>query len=222
MTPVDAPGGAVGAGVALWLVLGVVLPTLAVTATAFAKVCVVLGALRGGLGLPEVLPLPVLSGLAAVLSAVIMLPTARQAVEAGAPFVDTPAGYAEAAERAWPIWAGFLEKHTRAEDLAIVQTATAKLAPAVNPADPKRPSGPASPPDRILAFLITELTAAFQLALAVLLPFLVVDLLTANTLAVLGFHLLSPAVVALPFKLLLFVAVGGWGLLVRGLVNTYG
>ena len=216
MTPLEAGPGALGAGAVWWLALAIGLPVLAVTATAFAKVSVVLGALRGGIGLPEVLPLPVLSGLAAVLAATIMLPTARcawDAVEAAGPVADTPAGYAAAAERAWPAWEGFLTAHTRPEDLALVTSASAVLAP-------ERAAGP-TPPERVLAFLISELGAAFQLALAVLLPFLIVDLLTANTLAVLGFHLLPPAVVALPFKLLLFVAVGGWGLLVRGLVGTY-
>lgn len=193
----------------LWLVVGVLLPILAVTATAFAKVSVVLGALRGGLGLPEVLPAPVLTGLAAVLAAVVMLPTAREAAKAAEPWEDTPAGYAASAERAWPVWEGFLEKHTRAEDLAVVRGDT--------------PAGtPPTPPERVLAFLLTELTSGFQLALSVLLPFLIIDLLTANTLAVLGFALLPPNVVALPFKLLLFVVVGGWSLLVRGLVASYG
>lgn len=213
MEVVAAPGAGLGAGASLWLILGVLLPVLAVTATAFAKVSVVLGALRGGLGLPEVLPLPVLSGLAAVLAAVIMLPTAQRALEAAAPIEDTPAGYAGAVERGWPVWEGFLVQHTRAEDLGTVLAATTRL-------DPSKAAP--TPPDRVLAFLLSELAAAFQLALAVLLPFLIIDLLTANTLAVLGFHLLSPAVVALPFKLLLFVAVGGWGLLVRGLVASYG
>lgn len=157
MNVVDAPAAGLGAGASLWLILGVVLPVLAVTATAFAKVSVVLGALRVGLGLPEVLPLPVLSGLAAVLAAVIMLPTAQ---------------------------------HTRAEDLGTVVAATTRL-------DPSKAAP--TPPDRVLAFLLSELAAAFQLALAVLLPFLIIDLLTANTLAVLG-----------------------WGLLVRGLVASDG
>jgi len=208
----DAP---VAAGGGLWLLLGVLLPVLAVTATAFAKISVVLGALRGGLGLPEILPAPVLTGLAALLAAVVMLPTAQRAVEAAGPFEGTAAGYAAAAARAWPVWEGFLTRETRAEDLAAVRGATAKL-DAARPAD-----APPNPPERILAFLVSELGAAFQLALAVLLPFLIIDLLASHTLAVVGFHLLPPSVVALPFKLLLFVAVGGFSLLVRGLIGTY-
>jgi flagellar biosynthesis protein FliP len=198
------------------VVTGILLPVLAVTATAFAKISVVLGALRGGLGLPEVLPAPVLTGLAALLAAVVMLPTARSAVEAAGGFEPSAAGYADAAERAWPVWEAFLVRETRAEDLATVRAATAKLEPA------RAPDASPSPPERVLAFLISELGAAFQMALAVLLPFLIIDLLTSHTLAVVGFHLLSPAVVALPFKLLLFVAVGGWGLMVRGLLSSYG
>ena len=68
---------------------------------------------------------------------------------------------------------------------------------------------------------MTELTAAFQLGVLLLLPFLIVDLLTANTLTALGFHQLSVRLVSLPFKLLLFVAADGWSLLVRGFVRSY-
>lgn len=213
----DASPDALAGGTLLWIALGVVLPVLAVTATAFAKISVVLGALRGGLGAPEVLPLPVLTGLAALLTVVVMLPTARQAgALAGSPGAN-PAEWAQAAERAWPVWEGFLERHTKPEDRVVVEEAVRKLEPGGATEAP----APARPLDRVLAFLLSELTAAFQLAVAVLLPFLVVDLLVANTLVVLGFQLLSPAVVALPFKLVLFVAVGGWGLLVRGLVGAY-
>jgi hypothetical protein len=97
MPVADAP---VAAGGGLWLLLGVLLPVLAVTATAFAKISVVLGALRGGLGLPEVLPAPVLTGLAALLAAVVMLPTAQRAAEAAGAFEDNATGYADAAARA--------------------------------------------------------------------------------------------------------------------------
>jgi len=106
-----------------------------------------------------------------------------------------------------------LVTHTKPADTATVADALKTLDP-----DPRRAERPAA---RIVAFSITELTAAFHLGVLLLIPFLVVDLLVANTLAVLGFHLLSPVLVALPFKLLLFVAADGWSLFVRGFMGTY-
>ncbi len=215
MNAVDTPPDPLAVTTLLWIVLGVVLPVLAVCATAFAKISVVLGALRGGLGNPDMLPLPVMSGLAAVLALVVMLPVGRQALEAAGEVRPDAVGAAQAVERAWPVWDGWLSQHTKPEDEATVRATRPALAPAVPPS----PSDDLTPAERVLAFMLTELTAAFQMAVAVLLPFLIVDLLVSNTLTVLGFAMLSPQVVALPFKLLLFVAVGGWGLLVRGLAH---
>jgi flagellar biosynthesis protein FliP len=195
-----------------WVAVAGVLPLIAVSATAFAKISVVLGILRGGLGVPGALPAPVVGGLAAVLAALVMTPVATRVADAVKTAPEDAAGLAQAAERAWPPLADFLDRHTRPDDRALVADVTAKLGPA--PAEP-------TPAMRVAAFLVSELTAAFTLGVLVLLPFLVVDLLVANTLAVIGFHQLPPPLVALPFKLLLFVAAGGWGLIVRGLVESY-
>lgn len=199
-----------------WLVLGSALPLLAVTATAFAKASVLLGILRGGLGVPGALPAPVLTGLAALLAALVMLPVGRQVMEAVGPLpAGDAAAWPAAAERAWPVLEGFLVAHTPDDRLALVVEASATL-------DPAAAVAPPSPADRITAFLISELEAAFRLGVLLLLPFLIVDLLVASTLTTIGFALLSPGLVALPFKLLLFVAADGWGLLVRGFVKSYG
>lgn len=196
----------------VWVAVGALVPLLAVTATAFAKAAVLLGALRSGLGVPGALPVVVTTGLAAVLTALVMAPVGRAAFEAvGDLPPEAPAAWAQAAERGWPVVEDFLNRHTRPEDTALVRAAVAELAPAGTP----------GPEERVAAFLVSELTAAFELAVLLLLPFLVVDLLVANTLAVVGFALLPPPLVALPFKLLLFVAAGGWGLLVRGFVTGY-
>lgn len=260
------PGGAVA-----WVVAAGVLPLVAVSATAFAKISVVLGILRGGLGVPGALPAPVVAALAAVLAAVVMAPVAVRVADAVGPDVEGPGAWSGAAERAWPEVAAFLDRHTRPEDRALVAEVASRLAapgatgpvpagatgplpagatgpgpavasgpaPAVATAPPpsgahQSPAigaGTAEPPAaavaertpavRVAAFLVSELNAAFSLGFLVLLPFLVLDLLVAHTLAVLGFHLLPPALVALPFKLLLFVAAGGFGLVVRGLVGSY-
>jgi len=197
-----------------WLVLLALGPLLAIVATAFAKAAVLLGILRGGLGAPSVLPMPVVLGLATVLALLVMAPVGGDMAAAMGPqrAADVHALTA-ASSRGWPILERFLVAHTKAADTATVTDAMKPLDPA-----PDRGERPAA---RIVAFSISELTAAFQLGVLLLIPFLVVDLLVANTLAVLGFHLLSPLLVALPFKLLLFVAADGWSLFVRGFLGTY-
>jgi flagellar biosynthesis protein FliP len=195
-----------------WVAVGALAPLLAVAATAFAKASVVLGILRGGLGSPGALPAPVITALAAVLALLVMAPVGRQMVEATAPAETGEAVvWTDTVARGWPVLERFLTAHTRPQDLEAVQSATATLSPGTPP----------GPPERLAAFLVSELTAAFSLGVLLLLPFLVVDLLVANTLVTVGFTQLSPMLVALPFKLLLFLAVDGWGLLVRGFVAGY-
>jgi flagellar biosynthetic protein FliP len=201
---------------ALWTLsaVGLVVPVLAVAATSFARVLVVLGLLRGGLGLPDALPGPVLGALASVLTTVLMWPTALRVVEAvgDAPLtvIEAPAALA----RAWPPIEGFLVTHTRAEDLALIEGVARQL-------DPAARLDPLPPPHRVAAFALSELNAAFRMGVLLLLPFLVVDLLVANTLVSIGFSALSPALVALPFKLLLFLAADGLALLVQGFARAY-
>ena len=197
-----------------WLVLLILGPLLAVVATAFAKAAVLLGILRGGLGPSSVLPTPVILGLATVLTLLVMAPIGRDLNAAvGQPVPSEEQAWTRASTAAWPILERFLVAHTKPADTATVADALKTL-----DADPLRAEKPAA---RIMAFSITELTTAFHLGVLLLIPFLVVDLLVANTLAVLGFHLLSPVLVALPFKLLLFVAADGWSLFVRGFLGTY-
>jgi type III secretion protein R len=202
----------------LWVVVGAGLPLLAVGATAFAKAAVLLGVLRGGLGVPSALPVAVTTALAAALALLVMAPVARRAVAAVGELPadtasDTASAWADAAARGWPVLEAFLVRQTRPEDAEAVASVTLRL-------DPTRDAAP-DPPARIAGFLISELRAAFEAGVLLLLPFLVVDLLVASTLTVVGFGQLSPTWVALPFKLLLFVAADGWSLLLRGFVEAY-
>lgn len=199
----------------LWITVGSLLPLLAVCATAFAKASVLLGILRGGFGAPGALPVMVTTALAALLAALVMAPVGRQMIAAADDLpVDSAASWTTAAERAWPPLEGFLIAHTAPEQAAQIRDVSVRL-------DPSAAAAPVSPIDRIVAFVISELNAAFQLGVLLLLPFLIVDLLVANTLVSIGFSLLPPAMIALPFKLLLFVAADGWGLFVRGFAAGY-
>ena len=197
-----------------WVVLLAAGPLLAIMATAFAKAAVLLGILRGGLGPSSVLPTPVVLGFATILTLLVMAPISRDVNAAIGPNLDVNTGdLVSASSTAWPILERFLITHTKPADAATVGDALKALDP-----DPDLRTRPAA---RIVAFSLTELTTAFHLGVLLLIPFLVVDLLVANTLAILGFHLLSPILVALPFKLLLFVAADGWTLFVRGFMGTY-
>lgn len=209
MAAVDSPGALLALAA-----LGLVVPVLAVVATAFTRVLVVLGLLRSGLGVPDALPAPVLGALAAVLTAVLMWPTA---MEVNAAVMETPGGLSDTGavlQRAWPPLERFLDAHTREADRALIVEVARTL-------DPAAQVTPLPPPHRVAAFALSELTAAFRMGVLLLLPFLVVDLLVANTLVALGLGLLSPALIALPFKLVLFLAADGFPMLLRGFARAY-
>jgi flagellar biosynthesis protein FliP len=163
---------------------------------------------------PDALPAPVLGALAAVLTAVLMWPTA---MEVNAAVTETPGGLSDTGavlQRAWPPLERFLDAHTREADRALIVEVARTL-------DPAAQVTPLPPPHRVAAFALSELTAAFRMGVLLLLPFLVVDLLVANTLVALGLGLLSPALIALPFKLVLFLAADGFPMLLRGFARAY-
>jgi type III secretion protein R len=205
--------------VELLLLLGALAlaPVALVTLTSFLKVAVVLSILRSALGTPQVPPGPAVTGLALLVTLLVMRPVAdacwERLREEPAPR-DGEAALRAAARAAEPLRA-FLARFARADD----RRAFAGLA-----ARARRPAPP--PPDDDLsvlapAFVVSELRRAFTVGFLVFLPFLVVDLAVANVLLALGLTQVSPTAVALPFKLLLVVAVDGVGLLVRGLAAGY-
>lgn len=204
-------------GVALGLAL---LPILVVAATSFVKIALVLAILRSALGAPGVPPTSVLTAFAAVLTLFIMAPVGNEmlsAIEAEPPpaaaHPPDPYGFDEARAllaAASPPLAGFLRANTPDGEIAFFND-LAGLPPAEEPAF------------RVLlpAFATGEIAEAFFIGFLVFLPFLVIDLVVAATLAAAGMPALSPAAVALPLKLLLFVVVDGWHLIVAGLVTNY-
>lgn len=190
-------------------------PLLAIAATAWTKAAVVLGILRGGLGGPAILPAPVIWGLAAVLAGAVMVPVMQQVSSAVG---ETPDGRAAAAtafiERGWPVLDRFLADQT-APHYAAEVTAAFAVSGASDPS-------PMPAPLRLLAFMLTELAAAFRMGVLLLVPFVVIDLIAAQALMALGMPRLSPMVVAVPAKLLLFVIADGWTLLMRGFAASSG
>jgi type III secretion protein R len=213
-----SPGSPVVMSVLL-AVLGL-LPFALVVLTSFAKIAVVLSLLRTALGTPSVPPATVITTLAAILTIFVMAPVFAALGEqlpglwqvANDPASD-PFVIAAAAGQAMEPWRQFLAANAGTGELALFAELRGTTLPADVLATPFTIAAP--------AFALTELSEAFQMGFLLFLPFLVLDLVVGSVLLGLGMHMLSPSSVALPFKLLLFVAVNGWVLLSRSLVMSY-
>lgn len=197
------------------------LPFIFMTLTAFVKISTVLQIVRGAIGAQGVPPGMVVTALAAVLTVLAMAPVLQRISERVDPLLNDPRaadstvlvkGMAEAIRE--PLRAFLKANADPGEQVRFAEVArrAAKGGVAANP-DDFSVLGP--------AFLTTELREAFALGFALYLPFLVIDLVIANVLVALGLQQLQPTQVSLPFKLLLFVAIDGWGLLAQSLVAGY-
>ncbi len=184
------------------------LPMVLLLATAFTKALVVVSALRAALSAQALMPAPLVFALAALLAALVMAPTAEASWDAwmqaggmGAP--DLPALTA-----ALEPWRAFVARHASSDELAFFADLRGR------PAD--------DPLVLVSAFLVTELAEAFQIAVLLAVPMLVVDLVAAQALVLLGMSNMPLVLVTLPLKLALFLTVDGWDMLVRGFVEGYG
>ena len=193
-------------------------PVALVTLTSFLKMAVVLSLTRSALGAPQIPPSSAVTGLALLLTLVVMSPVAEDAWNAAR---SVPPGGADrvldaAAAAAGPL-RGFLARFARPDDRRAFLDLARRARPPASRAEVKDSDFTVLAP----AFVVSELRRAFTIGFLVFLPFLVVDLLVGNVLLALGLTQLSPTTVALPFKLLLFVAVDGWKIIARGLVAGY-
>jgi flagellar biosynthesis protein FliP len=200
----------------LLLVMGLltILPALVLMMTSFTRIIVVLAILRQALGLQQTPPNQVLIGLALFLSLFVMAPTLERVNEnAIAPYSAGQINAEQAIAEAGDEFQVFMIRQTRETDLAMF----ADMAGA-----PKFES-PADVPFSILlpAFVTSELKTAFQIGFMLFLPFLVIDLVVSSVLMSLGMMMMSPMLVSLPFKLLLFVLVDGWALLMGSLAASF-
>ncbi|HLL52312.1 MAG TPA: type III secretion system export apparatus subunit SctR [Myxococcaceae bacterium] len=196
------------------------LPFAVVMLTSFSKMAVVLSLARSAMGTQQAPPTVVLTGLAAVLTVHVMAPVMERMYGLGQ-VAYRGAGSGEqvlaATGRVAEPLREFLVKHGSPDERARFAGLARELRPAEEAASVSEDDLAVVVP----AFVITELKEAFQIGFLVFLPFLVVDMVVANVLLALGMQSLSPSQVSLPFKILLFVAVDGWGLLARGLVLGY-
>lgn len=192
-----------------------VLPSLLLGMTAFTRIIIVLSLLRQALGTQQTPPNQVLVALALFITFFVMQPTlAELHATVVTPVMDGNLTQDEGLARAADLMRGFMLGNTRQNDLAMF----ADMAGVGPFADPHEV------PFHVLlpAFLTSELKTAFQIGFLLFLPFLVIDIVIASILMALGMMMVSPVMVALPFKLLLFVLVDGWALTVGALAAGYG
>jgi flagellar biosynthetic protein FliP len=202
--------------VELLLVLGAlsVLPGVLLVATSFTRILIVLGFIRNALGTPSMPPNQLLVGIALFLSLFVMAPTIKAVNDqAITPYKDHEISQTEAIERGLEPVRTFMFKQTRESDLALF----------INLSDEKRPKTRADVPTQVLipAFIISELKTAFQIGFLIYLPFLIIDMIVSATLMSMGMMMLPPVLISLPFKILLFVLVDGWHLVVQSLLASF-
>jgi flagellar biosynthetic protein FliP len=190
------------------------LPAVILTMTSFVRTVVVLSFVRQGVGSPTTPPTQVIVGLAMFLTMFVMAPVMdRVHAEALTPYLAGEIGDLEAIERGMVPLREFMLAQTRQSDLLLFYNAS-------NTELPQTPDD-VSMRMAIPAFVVSELTTAFQMGVIVLLPFLVVDLAIASLLMSLGMMMVPPTTLSLPVKLLLFVLVDGWNLVAGSLLRSY-
>lgn len=191
-----------------------VAPALLLMMTSFTKIFVVLAMTRNALGLNTIPPNQVLAGLALFLSLFIMWPVLDTVnTHALTPFLDGKIEFDTALGRAAVPLQHFMLQHTRESDIALMTRAAKQPNPASAAATPFFTVVP--------AFMLSELRSAFIIGLVIFVPFLVIDLVVSSGLMAMGMMMLPPTMIALPFKILLFVLVDGWSLIITALVQSY-
>jgi flagellar biosynthetic protein FliP len=190
------------------------LPAALLMMTAFTRIVIVLSLLRQAMGTMNSPPNQVIVGLSLFLTFFIMAPVFDKIYDtAWKPYSDNQISLVQAADLGVQPLKAFMLKQTRQEDLALF-VGLAKV-PALNT--------PEETPLKVLvpAFIISELKTAFQIGFIVFIPFLIIDMVVASVLMSMGMMMLSPVLVSLPFKIMLFVLADGWNLLIASLVQTF-
>ena len=189
-------------------------PAIVLTVTSFTRIIIVFHFLRQAMGTQQMPPNQVLASLAIFMTVVIMMPTGRTINDTALqPYLKEEIGYDVAIERAETPLRAFLFKHTREKDLSVFFSITGL----------ERPKNKEEVPTMVLipAYVISELKTGFQIGFLIYIPFLILDMVVASILLSMGMMMLPPVMVSLPFKILLFVMVDGWNLLIGSLVNSF-
>jgi flagellar biosynthetic protein FliP len=191
-----------------------VAPSLLLMMTGFTKIFVVLAITRNALGLQGVPPNQVLAGIALFLSLFVMSPVVGEInTDAVQPYLHGEMTFTQAVDEGSDPLREFMLAQTRESDIALVTRAADR---------PNPESAEVTPMTTLIpAFMLSELRSAFIIGFVIFVPFLVIDLVVSASLMSMGMMMLPPVMVSLPFKLLLFVLVDGWGLVITALVGSY-
>ncbi len=211
----EDPEGLVGfLQLLLILALLTLAPAFVILTTAFTRIVIVLSFTRNAMATQQIPPNQVLIGLALFLTFFVMQPTLLEINEiAVQPYIEGEIDQETALELGAEPLRGFMYYHTRETDLALF----------VDMSDMEQPETQDDVPLHVLvpAFVISELKTAFQMGFMLYVPFLIIDMVVASTLMSMGMFMLPPVIVSMPFKLLLFILVDGWHLVIRSLLESF-
>jgi flagellar biosynthesis protein FliP len=209
----DKPSTSVTVIIAMTLLS--LLPAILLTCTSFTKILVVLGLTRNALGLQQTPPNQVLAGLALFLSLFIMAPVLSTINDDGVqPYLHGTKTSAQAWDDGIKPLKGFMLDHTDDAELTLLTNVAKRDLP--------KDRDDVSMATLVPAFVLSELKQAFIIGFIVFIPFLVIDIVVSGALMALGMMMMPPVMVSLPFKLLLFVLIDGWGLVIKSVVASYG
>lgn len=189
-------------------------PAIMVMMTSFTRLAIVFSLLRRALGTQQMPPNQIIIGLSLILTFFIMAPVFSQInKEALQPYLEEEISQEEALERGLDPVRQFMFKQTRKKDLALF----------IDISKSEKPKGIEDIPTMVLlpSFVISELKTAFQVGFIIYIPFLIIDMVVASVLLSMGMMMLPPFMISFPFKLMLFVLVDGWGLLVGSMVKSF-
>ncbi len=205
---------AIGLEILFLLTILSLAPAIVLTVTSFTRIIVVFHFVRQAIGVQQLPPNQVLASLAIFMTVAIMMPVGKQINDTALqPYLEERIGFSEAISLAEKPLRGFMMKHTREKDLSIFYSISQM----------ERPSTKEDVPTIALAaaFIISELKTGFIIGFLIYIPFLILDMVVSSILLAMGMMMLPPMMVSMPFKLLLFVMVDGWTLLVGSLVNSF-
>ena len=200
--------------IAIILTLLVLAPTLLLMVTSFTRIVIVFSLLKQAMGLQQTPPSQVIISLSLILTIFIMEPYAKKSWEdAIVPYMDEKMGYEEAFEKGVKPFKEFMIKNTRESDLALFYRI-------------KKEPNPKNIDDVPLtllmpAFIVSELRTAFEIGFLIFLPFLVIDIIVASILMSLGMMMLPPVMISLPIKIIFFIIVDGWALIIGNLAQSF-
>lgn len=188
-------------------------PAILIMMTSFTRIVIVLAFVRNALGTQQIPPNQVMIGLALFLTFFTMAPVYQDvSTQAVNPYMAGQIGQTEALDRASVPLKDFMLKQTREKDLSLFIS--------MSKAEPPATNEDVAMSTLIPAFIISELKTAFQMGFYIFLPFLVIDIAVASTLMSMGMFMVSPVMISLPFKILLFVMTDGWYLVVKSLMES--